>query len=295
MDAYDLEPLVTYNQPRPSETMDQPERRSHSPDLPQLPSGRWRVPEIRQHLELTQEEYDKLYLDLETAMRLKDMVGVKGLARSTQRTKLYTLFAKVYTRFDADPAKSGLKIKALTQLALRINSNTKRKGERKRYREHAVPTTQATVNSSKPWTKPRSTDPGPDQPIDPIPTPLVPGESRSSPGLHKHPVTGNMTLLGVRDQASTSLCRLTDVVPTGKPTNKICPDDLSFDTWRAILQEDGVLSSRTDDVIWWSMGQYHFQVNNDRSFRAAVNQMLIHKPDMLVFRIKPLQMGKPHR
>lgn len=114
MDAYDLGPLVTYTQLRPSETMDHPARRSPSPDLPQLPSGRWKVPEIRRHLELTQEEYDKLYLDLEMAMRLKDMAGVKGLARSTQLTKLYALLAKVYTRFETDPAKSGLRIRALT-------------------------------------------------------------------------------------------------------------------------------------------------------------------------------------
>ncbi|KAL8913319.1 MAG: hypothetical protein Q9172_007307 [Xanthocarpia lactea] len=248
----------------------------HPVDVHQFPQNGWRAQDIKACLGYTDDEYTHLYAKVEEAMRHAGLVEVSLTGQ--RKTKLFAILDRVITHNDAPTVPDSLRIKALHQLAIRINHNVKTRSghplHRKRPLKSKRPRPTSIVQPE------RRRPPLPPAPVVTIPNP--PPLHTAQPdsqfmNVGQYSGLGSMLLFSERDNHTQSTCSLKHIAPSVRPGARITVDNVSFDAWKTLLEKDGVLRDSADDVsITWRWGERRIKVSNDRVLRTVVEFMSTH-------------------
>ncbi|KAL8727998.1 MAG: hypothetical protein Q9166_005669 [cf. Caloplaca sp. 2 TL-2023] len=261
---------------------------THPTDIHQFPRNGWRAEDIKKCLGYTDDEYNQLYTKVEEAMRHAELL--EASLTGQRKTKLFAVLEGILPHNDAPNIPDFLRIKALHQLAIRINHNVKTRSGHAHHRKR--PTKPRRVLHPE-MRRPRL-------PPAPVAKPL------NTPSFHapqpEHQVMnvghycglGSMLLFGHRDDNTQSTCSLKHIARNVRPGAPITVDHVSFDAWKSLLEKDGVLHGPADDVsIMWKWGERSVKVPNDRVLRTVVEFMSTHG-GFIEFNIKPAQSGEEH-
>ncbi|KAL8694536.1 MAG: hypothetical protein Q9224_003555 [Gallowayella concinna] len=241
-----------------------------------FPRSGWRAEDIRRCFGYTDDQYQELSSKVEGAMR---HAGLVELSLTGQRkTKLSAVLDAVLPHDDAPTVPDFLRIRALHQLAIRVNHNVKTRSghaqHRKRPPKNKRPATASVMHPE--MRRPRL----PPAPVVNPPNPPPPHTPQSeSPGLNvgNYCGLGSMLLFGERDDNTQSTCSLKHIVRNVKPGAPITVDHVSLDAWKSLLEKDGVLRGPADDVsITWNWGERRVKIPNDRVLRTVVEFMSTH-------------------
>lgn len=253
-------------------TPDQSASDASAIDSSQYPRNGWRAEDVKKCLGYTDDEYTDLYSKVEEAMRHADLIEVSLTGQ--RKTKLFAILEQVLPHESRPNVPDFLRIKALHQLAIRINHNVKTRSGHVHHRKR--PNNKSRTAVRAPET--RRLPPAPVAVNRPNPPPLhtPQTEAQGTPAGH-YCGLGSMLLLAERDDNTQSTCSLKHIVRNVKPGAPITVDNVSLDAWRSMLENDGVLHGPSDDVsITWKWGERRVKVPNDRVLRTVVEFMSTH-------------------
>lgn len=259
-------------------------------------SHNWSTDRIRAALRCDIGEYDQIQDLLGTAMQREGLM--EAHLRGSELQRLSSLFKAALRPLQhrqslLASATASQTRKALTELAKKIKVAAKGNYRAKSHEQ------RATIESSRNVVDLHAADAS-----------LVPAISSSSPqstndALSKPPVTKtsyqpklkDVLILAIRGDNKTSACFLREVVQEGKSEVLLDAGHLSFNIWKLILREDGMISTKPTEsantAIFWTMGERRVQVSNDRQFRVGIIYMATHQ-DQIVFNIEKGQPGTPN-
>ncbi|KAL8814684.1 MAG: hypothetical protein Q9223_006111 [Gallowayella weberi] len=245
-------------------------------DNHQFPSNGWRAEDVRRCFGYTDDQYQQLYIKVEGAMRHAGLVEVSLTGQ--RKTKLSAVLDAVLPHNDAPTVPDALRIKALHQLAIRINHNVKTRSGHAQHRKRPPKHNRAAASSvMHPEMRRPRLPPGPVvNPSNPPPLHTPQSESQGLTVGH-YCGLGSMLLFGERDDNTQSACSLKHIARNVKPGAPITIDHVSFEAWKSLLEKDGVLRGPADDVlITWNWGERRVKVSNDRVLRTVVEFMSTH-------------------
>lgn len=246
-------------------------------DIDQFPKNGWRANDVRKCFGYTDDEYQQLYAKVEEAMRRAGLVEVSLTGQ--RKTKLSALLDQVLPHNDAPTVPDSLRIKALHQLAIRINHNVKTRSGHAQHRKRPPKNnrTHPTASVTQPGTSRLHPPPAPVVNL-PTPPPLhTPQPEPQVMTVGHYCGLGSMLLFAERDDNTQSTCSLKYVARNVRPGAPITVDHVSFDAWKSLLEKDGLLRGSTDHVsITWRWGQRRVKVPNDRVLRTVVEFMSTH-------------------
>ncbi|KAL8903847.1 MAG: hypothetical protein Q9171_007258 [Xanthocarpia ochracea] len=261
---------------QPDSASDQTTPEVHPVDVSQFPQNGWRAEDIKTCLGYTEDEYTHLYTKVEEAMRQAGLVEVSLTGQ--RKTKLFAILDRVITHDDAPTVPDSLRIKALHQLAIRINRNVKTRSGHPLHRKRPPKTKRPrpTSNVQPEKRRPRL----PLAPVFPVPNPSPLQTAQPEPqyiNVGQYSGLGSMLLFSERDNHTQSTCSLKHIARAVRPGGPITVDNVSFDAWKTLLEKDGVLRDPADDVsITWRWGERRVKVSNDRVLRTVVEFMSTH-------------------
>ncbi|KAL8773738.1 MAG: hypothetical protein Q9209_001506 [Squamulea sp. 1 TL-2023] len=262
-------------------------------DIRQFPSNAWRAEHIKRCFGYTKTEYNNLYSKVEGAMRHSGLLEV-GLT-GQRKTRLSTVLDGVLSHNDAPTVPDHLRMKALHQLAIRINHNVKtRSGHVLQRKKPQDPYQQGTTSVTHQELRRPRLPPGP------ATVPNLPNPPSLQPPPPDPPIMqaarycglGSMLLFTERDDHTQSTCLLKHIARHVRPGAPITVDHVNFDAWKSLLEIDGVLRGATDDVsITWKWGERHINVPNERVLRTVIEFMSTHG-GFIEFYIKSSSSGE---
>ncbi|KAI4265390.1 MAG: hypothetical protein L6R35_007122 [Caloplaca aegaea] len=245
---------------------------AHASDGAQYPRNGWRAEDVKKCLGYTDDEYTDLYSKVEEAMRHADLIEVSLTGQ--RKTKLFAILDQVLPHENRPNVPDFLRIKALHQLAIRINHNVKTRSghvhHRKRPNNKPRPAVRAAETRRPPPVPATVNRPNPPPPHTPQTESQV-----IAPGHYCG--LGSMLLLAERDEHTQSTCSLKHIARNVKPGGPITVDNVSLEAWKSVLENDGVLHNPSDEVtITWKWGERRVKVPNDRVLRTVVEFMSTH-------------------
>lgn len=265
-----------------------PDNRSseaRSTDIDQFPRYGWKAEDVKTCLGYTEDEYNDLYTKVEEAMRHDDLLEVSLTGQ--RKIKLFALLNGILPHDKAPTVPDFLRIKALHQLAIRINHNVKTRSGHVHHRKRPAqksprtPITSRGLETRRPPPPPAAAIPNP-------PPFLTPQYGRPNPPTHPTPQNeshvmsaghpgglGNILLFSERDDNTQSVCSLKHIAPNTQPGAPITIDDVTLGPWKSILVKDGVMRGPTE-LITWKWGERRVKVPNDRVFRSVIEFMSAH-------------------
>lgn len=280
--------LLDASRQQPDVTSDQTTPEGPPTDVNQFPRNGWRAEDVKKCLGYTDDEYTQLYGKVEEAMRHADLIEVSLTGQ--RKTKLFAILEEVLPHDNAPTIPDFLRLKALHQLAIRINHNVKTRSGHAHHRKRPKGTPKNTsrpVVRSPDMRRPPST-PAATYPNPPPPPPfLTPQFAHPNPPPHPTPQTephapsvvhhdlGNILLLGERDDNTQSVCSVKHLSPNPQPGAPVLMDEVTLGPWKSILVRDGVMRAPSD-VITWKWGERRVKVPNDRVFRTVIEFMSAH-------------------
>ncbi|KAL8768846.1 MAG: hypothetical protein Q9209_005027 [Squamulea sp. 1 TL-2023] len=242
------------------------------------PRGQWKVQQIKKTLGCRSNgEYRGLYVELESIMRKHGLIGEQfGPLKNKQ--KLEALFPKI--SISANPEGSTMpysrRLKALTQLAHKINSNAGKKATRNQRKQRTRRYYEAAAGSSD-----TSTD--------------VPEESEKFIG-RSHLVLGDMVLKSVReDNMRETTCRLKSIRQRSEAADITGLDDLSWDQWCRRMNDCGILQSPTDTIVHYSRTNHRDVIIDEEAFRSRIQFEFSTGQEVITFMIESGTSGSTKR
>ncbi|KAI4194415.1 MAG: hypothetical protein LQ346_003687 [Caloplaca aetnensis] len=289
-------------------TSDQTTPEGPPTDVNQFPRNGWRAEDVKKCLGYTDDEYTQLYGKVEEAMRHADLIEVSLTGQ--RKTKLFAILEQVLPHDNAPTIPDFLRIKALHQLAIRINHNVKTRSGHAHHRKRpkGTPTNVSrpvirSPDTRRPPSTPAATYPPPPPPPPPPPflTPQftqptalsqpTPQAEPHTPASSVHHDLGNILLLGERDDNTQSICSVRQLSTNPQPGAPVVMDELTLGPWKSILVRDGVMRAPSD-VITWKWGERRVKVPNDRVFRTVIEFMAAHG-GFIDFDVESAHSGNP--
>ncbi|KAI9840207.1 MAG: hypothetical protein M1837_001835 [Sclerophora amabilis] len=230
----------------------------------------WSTDLIKTGLDIDQAAYVEIYRVLETEMSKRDILGTK-LNTITTKDLLQQSFAAVTRRFP--DVFGGIpqpwKVRCLKAIAQRCNYNDRRRLSRD---EHLRPTQQST---NPPKDHPGMTNRVSDEPLH------GGGGRLSSAAIYIQRAGGQKTIV----------CRIRDLVDSQKKTD-VAVDDLSFETFVSILNEDVGFDGTQHVIFYRSIRGEDVEIVGGRSWKAALERMLLDDLDQLTFGLEMRPSGE---
>lgn len=267
---------------------DQTTPETSSVDINQFPRNGWNAADVKSCLGCTDVDYSNLYHPVEEAMRSADLIEA-SLTRQ-RKIKLFAVLNAVLPHDSLPTLQDDVRIKALHQLAIKVNGNVKKRSghthHRKRPRKGPPPGTVTSTQTRRELPAPAEHRPNPTLLHTPPPAPQIVDVGQNHTGL------GSMLLLAERDDNTQSTCSLKHVARNVRPGAPTAVDAVSFDAWKSILKRDGVIRGPGDNVlITWKWGERLVRVPNERVLRSVVDFMSRHG-GFIDFRVEPASSGK---
>ena len=255
-------------------TSDQTTPEARTTNNHQYPRSGWNAADVKRCLGYTDVQYSNLYNRVEEAMRHADLIEVS--LTGPRKTKLVGILDRLLPHDSMPALPDYLRIKALHQLATKINGNIKKRSghaqHRTRIDKKRGPPIRVTTAPApgRPPSAPSANPPN-------LPSLRTPQSRPPTVDVGPYCGLGSMLLVAERDNKTQSTCSLKHIVRnvgTGAP---ITVDTVSFDAWRSLLEKDGVLRGPDDDVtISWKWDGRLIQVPNERVLRTVVEFMSTH-------------------
>ena len=263
-----------------------------SVDINQFPRNGWNAADVKSCLGYTDVEYSNLYQKVEEAMRSADLI--EASLTGQRKIKLFAILDAVLPHDSLPTLPDDVRIKALHQLAIKVNGNVKKRSghahHRKRPGIRPPPATVASPETPRSLPTPAVNRPNPTILHTPQPAPQ-PAPQIVDVGQH-HSGLGSMLLLAERDDNTQSTCSLKHIARNVRPGTPIAVDAVSFDAWISILKRDGVIRGPDDNVIiTWKWGERLVRVPNERVLRSVVDFMSTHG-GFIDFRVESASFGK---
>ena len=259
-------------------------------DIQQFPRNGWTAADIKRCLGCTDIEYNNLYTRVEEAMRRADLIEVSLTGQ--QKTKLFGILDAVMPHDSLPAIPDYLRIKALHQLAIKVNGNVKKRSGHAHHRKRTEKRPRPNV------TGPETQQSHPESAVSrPNPLPLhtpqpAPQIAPQIADVGVYCGLGSMLLLAERDNGLQSTCSLKHIARNVKAGAPITADNVSFEAWRTLLKKDGVILGPSDDAeIKWKWGERLVKVPNDRVLRTVVEFMCTHG-GFIDFRIESPSSGE---
>ncbi|KAL8836803.1 MAG: hypothetical protein Q9170_002764 [Blastenia crenularia] len=285
-------------------TSDQTTPEDQSTETHLYPRNGWRAEDIKKCLGYTDDQYTHLYSKVEEAMRHANLIEVS--LTGNRKTMLFAILDALLPHNDAPTVPDFLRIKALHQLAIRINHNVKTRSGHAHHRKRPPKLDRVPIppelrrKGGRPPGPAKSSNqpPRPAPPHTPAVNPPIPAtlqtvqpETPTTSASHYCGI-GSMLLLAERDDGVQSTCSLKHITRGLRSGAPMTVDNVSFDAWKAILEKDGVLRGAEDDVsIMWRWAEKHVKVTGDRVLRTVVEFMSTHG-GFIEFSIKSTDLGK---
>ena len=269
-----------------NDSADQATSESSSMDIQQFPRNGWTAADIKRCLGCTDIDYNNLYSRVEEAMRGAELIEVSLTGQ--QKTKLFGILDAVMPHDSLPTIPDYLRIKALHQLAIKVNGNVKKRSGHAHHRKRTEKRPSTNVTSPEtPQSRPEPAVSRPNPP--PLHTPQ-PAPQIADVGVYCG--LGSMLLLAERNDGSQSTCSLKHIVRNVKTGAPIAVDNVSFEIWKSLLKKDGVIRGPNDDaIIKWKWGERLVTVPNDRVLRTVVEFMSTHG-GFIDFRIQSPSSGE---
>ena len=270
-----------------SDSPDQTTSEASSMDIQQFPRNGWTAADIKRCLGCTDIDYNNLYSKVEEAMRSADLIEVSLTGQ--QKTKLFGILDAVMPHDSLPTIPDYLRIKALHQLAIKVNGNVKKCSGHAHHRKRSEKRPRANIKSSETQNSLPAPAVSPPNPI-PLHTPQH-APRTSDVGVYYG--LGSMLLLAERDDGSQSTCSLKHIIRNVKAGAAITVDNVSFEAWKSLLKKDGVIRGPNDHaLIKWKWGERLVVIPNDRVLRSVVEFMSTHG-GFIDFRIESSVPGEP--
>lgn len=275
---------------------DQTTPETSSVDINQFPRNGWNAADVKSCLGYTDVEYSNLYQKVEDAMRSADLI--EASLTGQRKIKLFAVLDAVLPHDSLPTLPDDVRIKALHQLAIKVNGNVKKRSghahHRKRPGIRPPPATVASTETRRSLPTPAANRPNPTILHTPQPAPQP--APQLAPQIvdvgQYHSGLGSMLLLAERDDNTQSTCSLKHIARNVRPGAPIAVDTVSFDAWNSILKRDGVIRSPDDNVtITWKWGERQVRVPNERVLRSVVDFMSTHG-GFIDFRVESATSGK---
>ena len=255
-------------------------------DIQQFPRNGWTAADIKRCLGCTDIEYNNLYNRVEEAMRRADLIEVSLTGQ--QKTKLFGILDAVKPHDSLPTIPDYLRIKALHQLAIKVNGNVKKRSGHAHHRKRTEK--RPRPNVPIPETQQSHPEPAVSRP-NPLPLHTPPPATQTA-DVGVYCGLGSMLLLAERDDGSQSTCSLKHIARNVKAGAPITVDSVSFEAWKSLLKKDGVMRGPSDNaLIKWKWGERLVNVPNDRVLRTVVEFMSTHG-GFIDFRIEPPTSGE---
>ena len=271
-----------------------------SVDITQFPRNGWNAADIKSCLKCTDAEYSNLYQKVEEAMQSADLI--EASLTGQRKIKLFSVLDAVLPHDSSPTLPDDVRIKALHQLAIKVNGNVKKRSghahHRKRPGIRSPPATVASTETRRSLPTPTPNRPNPTllHTPQPAPQPAPRPAARPAPQIvdvgQYHSGIGSMLLLAERDDNTQSTCSLKHIVRNARPGAPIAVDAVSFEAWNSILKRDGVIRGPGDNVvITWKWGERLVRVPNERVLRSVIDFMSTHG-GFIDFRVESASSGK---
>lgn len=219
--------------------------------------------DILTRLNINNETYRAIYSALENEMSESKLLG-SNLNTLNQKERLRQALMNLEADFQHifQPVEPAWKEKCLKALAQRCNSNQRRKSSR-----------GGRDNISR------------SRPVSP---------SKSTPALSSQRPLGSYTLTVRRDNTyNPLLCRFRDFFPGKNMQAELTIDDLSFKKFLKILEESPVaFHNEVESVIYCNQLGESIELECERTWKAALEEMFWKNPDNINIKIEPKQAGK---
>ena len=228
----------------------------------------WKVEKIRKSFACTMKEYFTMYEIVETTMRDVDVLE-KSLTFHAIKTRLHTILSNINTRFEQNSSNIFVtwRIKILTKLTHKINNNAiKHKRKRRKFNENVQSNSKQKKFESESTSNRRKFT-----------------RETITQDLISCIVFENKIMLAQQSfnkELIVFFCDTIELMSQKKSLKKIIVENLDFDKWKSILQEDDVITRIYDKIMYISSDD-SLKIRNDRNLRATLNEM--HFRDMTRF------------
>ena len=233
-----------------------------------IENSSWKVEKIRKSFTCTMKEYFTMYETVETTMRDVDMLE-KSLIFHAIKTRLHTILSNINTRFEQNSSNifAAWRIKILTKLIHKINNNTiKHKRKRRKFNEDVQSNSKQKKFESESTSNQREFT-----------------RETIAQDFTSYIVFENKIMLAQQSfnkKLVVFFCDTVELMNQKKSLKKIIVENLDFDKWKNILQENDVIT-RIYDKIMYINSDDSLKIRNDRNLRATLNEM--HFRDMTRF------------
>ena len=256
-------------------------------DIQQFPRNGWTAADVKHCLGSTDDDYNNLYTKVEEGMRRADLI--EASLTGQRKTKLFAILDAILPHDSLPSVPDYLRIKALHQLAIKINGNVKKRSGHVHHRKRPgnIPprTTVTSPETKRSVPTLAASRPNP-------PTLHTPQPATQIADVGKYCGLGSMVLLAERADNTQSTCSLKHIARNVKPGAPKTVDNVSFDAWNVLLKRDGIIRGPSDDVlISWKWGERLVKISNDRVLRTVVEFMFTHG-GFIDFRIESASSGE---
>ena len=271
---------------QPGDSPDQTTSEASSMDIQQFPRNGWTAADIKRCLGCTDVDYNNLYGKVEEAMRRADLIEVSLTGQ--QKTKLFGILDAVTPHDSLPTVPDYLRIKALHQLAIKVNGNVKKRSGHAHHRKRTKNRPRITVpipETQLSHSEPEVSRPNPPPLRPPQPAPLI-----ADIGVYRG--LGSMLLLAERGDGTQSICSLKHIARNVKAGAPITVENVSLSAWKSLLKKDGVIRDPSDEAsIRWQWGERLVKIQSDGALRTVVEFMSTHG-GFIDFRIDSSNSGE---
>ena len=225
-----------------------------------IENSSWKVEKIRKSFTCTMKEYFTMYETVETTMRDVDMLE-KSLIFHAIKTRLHTILSNINTRFEQNLSDifAAWRIKILTKLIHKINNNAiKHKRKRRELNENVQSNSKQKKFESESTSNRREFT-----------------RETITQDLISCIVFEDKIMLAQQSfnkELIVFFCDTVELMSQKKSLEKIIVENLDFDKWKSILQEDDVITRIYDKIIYINNDD-SLKMRNDRNLRATLNEM----------------------
>ena len=228
----------------------------------------WKVEKTRKSFAWIMKEYFTIYKTVETTMRDVDVLE-KSLTFHAIKTRLHTILSNINTRFEQNSSdiSAAWRIKILSKIIHKINNNAiKYKRKRREFNE------DVQSNSKQKKFESESTSNRREFTRETITQDLI------SCIVFEDKIM--LAQQSFNKELIVFFCDTIELMSQKKSLEKIIVENLDFDKWKSILQEDDVITRIYDKIMYISSDD-SLKIRNDRNLRATLNEM--HFRDMTRF------------